>query len=94
MRYSKDSEGWGKGLLEWEAICPEWEGLDLAWDLELPAWDLKLEEWKLDIDWQLSPVIVQASGKPESLIRWGLDGNNSEINHYSILSDLGYLMGE
>ncbi len=87
MRYSKDSEAWGNGLPEWGSLELHWEALDLEWDL-------KLEEWRLDIDWQLSPVIVQASGKPESLIRWGLDGNNSEINHYSILSDLGYLMGE
>ncbi len=80
MRDLKDSEGWGKGLLKWEAP-------DLVWDLELP-------KWKLDIEWQISLDIVQPSGRAESLINWGLDGIDSEINHYSISRDLGYFERE
>lgn len=96
MREQKEHETGGRkmsgqgrlvSLPEWDMGLPEWEVRQMDWDIPLP-------EWKLDNEWQISPVIEKPSVKAESLNKWGLYGNYSEINHYSISKDLGYLRGK
>lgn len=85
---------WEVRQMDWDIPLPEWKLEVQAWDEELTEWDRNQPEWKLDSEWQISPVVEKPSVKAESLNKWGLYGNYSEINHYSISKDLGYLRGK